>query len=642
MARAVLKQTPRPTTFYSPTYLYRKGNIFYFRYAFPSDLKDHFECSEIRLSLKTAYVREAKMLADRLYNGLAVMLRGRPMLPLEEIRRRLATLLVEDIEKQGRKLETIANSAVSKALMQTFDLDPEKGFDANLFLESARRMYTHRRYQEDIFDMLQSEKLYGPEASKLSKTEWESIDKTQFSPETFFAWYAESHASALTDNGLFSEEEFRDNKTAIAKAFMQFAIVFGEYVAKDESGDILGAQKVLQDALATVPQIAERQMPTQPLEEAEPGETYVDAVKEYVAYKLDSGAWKKKGISTNQSRLDSFVDIMGNMELHKIDRKAMHAFVGALKKLPPNRSKSKKYKGKAIAELLTMAHEHTLAPKTVNVTVEALCSFFNWCFDEEKIDKNPAKNLQIKDDRADVDLRFAFSKDELIKIFQHPKFSNGEFKKASYFWIPLIGLFTGMRLEEISQLYCQDIFQAGELWIIDINKAGKDDKGYEKEMKTKNTKRQIPIHRELIELGFLYYLESVKKTKAIRLFPDLNRTDKTASYGKQPGKQFKKVVKAVVENPEGKSFHSLRHTFGDFFKQRGQQTDFFTYIFGHELPTLASKQYGGRFQPEVLYREVIEKLDYGIDLSVLKGSRYISVNAQKNSKKIKKHDKAKQ
>jgi integrase len=99
----------------------------------------------------------------------------------------------------------------------------------------------------------------------------------------------------------------------------------------------------------------------------------------------------------------------------------------------------------------------------------------------------------------------------------------------------------------------------------------------------------------------------------IRLFPDLNKSEKTAKLGKQPSKQFKAVVTAALGDVAGKSFHSLRHTFADFFKQKGLQNDYFRQVFGHELPTLAASQYGEKFPPELLYKEIILKLDYEIE-----------------------------
>lgn len=83
------------------------------------------------------------------------------------------------------------------------------------------------------------------------------------------------------------------------------------------------------------------------------------------------------------------------------------------------------------------------------------------------------------------------------------------------------------------------------------------------------------------------------------------------------------MVNDVLGNPGKKSFHSLRHTFADFYKLKGLQTDFFRQLYGHDIPELATKQYGSRFPMELQYAEVIEKLDYYLDLSSLIKNIYI-------------------
>lgn len=68
--------------------------------------------------------------------------------------------------------------------------------------------------------------------------------------------------------------------------------------------------------------------------------------------------------------------------------------------------------------------------------------------------------------------------------------------------------------------------------------------------------------------------------------------------------------KGIIGN---KTFHSLRHTFADFYKQRNLQDDVFQYIFGHKLEKLAARQYGSRFDVSLCYSKIISKLDYSLD-----------------------------
>ena len=121
-----------------------------------------------------------------------------------------------------------------------------------------------------------------------------------------------------------------------------------------------------------------------------------------------------------------------------------------------------------------MNPEQTLNVATINTALEAVGSLFEWYVREGILDRNPARGLQVKDTRQAIDLREAFSREDLERIFAHPKFAQGKFIHPAYFWIPLIGLFTGMRLEEIAQLFCKDIYQDKEssLWVIDVNDIG--------------------------------------------------------------------------------------------------------------------------------------------------------------------------
>ena len=362
---------------------------------------------------------------------------------------------------------------------------------------------------------------------------------------------------------------------------------------------------------------------------------YSEAVEKYIAAKLQENAWKPHNVPDIRTRLLNFVEIKGDMPIEDISRQDMRSFMETLQKLPPHRNKNKKYAGKSIAEVLAMNPEQTLNVATINTALEAVGSLLEWYVREGILDRNPARGLQVKDTRQAIDLREAFSRDDLERIFAHPKFAQGKFIHPAYFWIPLIGLFTGMRLEEIAQLFCKDIYQDKEssLWVIDVNDIGQDELGLGKSLKNKNAHRRIPIHQTLIELGLLEYCAQVAKAKHIRLFPELKRTARTPKLGKQPGKQFSAVVNEVLGNPEKKSFHSLRHTFADFYKLKGLQTDFFRQLYGHDTPDLAIKQYGSRFPMELLYAEVIEKLDYGLDLSALMNSRFRAYAPEKQKNK---------
>lgn len=327
----------------------------------------------------------------------------------------------------------------------------------------------------------------------------------------------------------------------------------------------------------------------------------------FIKTKVNDGKWTIRNIPKHKNRIETLIDILGDIPVASIDRNLMRSFREVLSKIPPNRKNNPKYKNKSINEILKMDIKETLNVKTINTTLEAISGMFEWGIREGLLEKNPAKDLTFKDTRQDIDLRTPFSREDIKKIFFSGNFKQERFKYPAFYWIPLIGLYTGMRLEEICQLHTEDIYKDDNIWVINISSESSDGLN-DKILKTKNAVRYIPIHNDLINLGLLDYLDIVSK-RSIRMFPELNKTDRSPKYGKQVSKQFTSFIKSC--GIEGKkSFHSLRHTFSDYFKKLNIHNDIFRQIFGHEADKLAAKQYGSKFSPRQCYDELINKISW--------------------------------
>ena len=97
-------------------------------------------------------------------------------------------------------------------------------------------------------------------------------------------------------------------------------------------------------------------------------------------------------------------------------------------------------------------------------------------------------------------------------------------KASMYYWIPLIGLHTGARKNEICQLQPADIMSIKGTWCFNITTEGD-----EKSLKTGDhggSKRIVPIHSNLISLGFLAFVDANRTTPNPngRLFRDATYT----------------------------------------------------------------------------------------------------------------------
>lgn len=109
----------------------------------------------------------------------------------------------------------------------------------------------------------------------------------------------------------------------------------------------------------------------------------------------------------------------------------------------------------------------------------------------------------------------SFKPTELKRLFSGPELATfaQNVDHAHKYWLPTVALFTGARVNELCQLNPQcDIKQDAESkhWFLDITAETTAHKAVKKTVKTPGSKRKVPIHPQLIELGFLQYVERIK------------------------------------------------------------------------------------------------------------------------------------
>jgi len=284
----------------------------------------------------------------------------------------------------------------------------------------------------------------------------------------------------LIDSGIFTKEELTpDDLGLIINEYVKNQKTYHEVVKHRLKGDYSFEAPIFAERTANQQQ-ASSQL-AQPTKEPKPSLLLSAFIKKYIATKVTDGKWRPDSVPTHENRLNTLVEVLGDVDIHTIDRALMRDFREKLRKLPPNRQRSKQYKGKSIDEILAMEPKKVLSVKTVNVTIEAISSLFEFGIREEIVIKNPTRGLQLTDERQAIELRESFTDEDLQVIFSSPKYAGDKFVKAAYFWIPLIALYTGMRREEASQLHVSDVYQHEDgTWVFDINlnpnKAGELDK----------------------------------------------------------------------------------------------------------------------------------------------------------------------
>jgi integrase len=219
------------------------------------------------------------------------------------------------------------------------------------------------------------------------------------------------------------------------------------------------------------------------------------------------------------------------------------------------------------------------------------------------IGKNPAENLVLKLNTKASEEREIYSANDLASMIAGLSELNQNAHPERFF-VPIIALFSGMRLNEICQLYVDDILEKDGIHYFDVN-----DKGINKRVKTRNATRIIPIHPVLIKLGFLNFVE---KTKSGPLWKKLKYDEKNG-YGNLFQKWFQRFNRVCITTDRKKVFHSFRHNFANNLKQKLVDARIINQLMGHQNEDISADRYGKDFNLAVL-RDAIMKIDYGINM----------------------------
>jgi integrase len=346
------------------------------------------------------------------------------------------------------------------------------------------------------------------------------------------------------------------------------------------------------------------------------GEPTSEVVERFVAEKLASKAWTPKTESENRAVFQLFIRVVGDVPINTITRKTMDQFKQVLLKLPPNLCKNRRCRGKSIEKILTMSFQQTLSPSSINRILTRMSGLLKYAEIHGMVSRNPATGMQLKKTQRDDELRRVFTPSDLKRLFHSPLYIEDSHRFPYSFWVPIIGLFTGMRIEEICQLHLDDIRQEDGVWVFDVNSRAAD-----KKVKTRSSSRLVPLHPFLIhDLHLVEYVDTLRKNGEKRLFPELQRL--RDGYSQRVSKWFARHGMACGVTEKGKVFHSFRHGFADALKQTGV-VDLLVLaeLEGHAVKGETLGRYAKRYPPSKLL-EAIKLLDFGVDLTHLSRSRF--------------------
>ena len=344
-------------------------------------------------------------------------------------------------------------------------------------------------------------------------------------------------------------------------------------------------------------------------------------------YKLTS-----KSEMMMRTHIEMLIEEFGDISLGKLDRGMCVKFKDDIRKLPRNRSKIQQYRNLDFHEQvsLNVDEKDRISTTTVNNILGYVSSFMKWSRINGFVEVNFFEGMKLKKQIRQRDERDRFTEKEIKKIFQkhnYIEFTEVENHKYSNYWSPLISVFSGLRLNEICSLYLDNIIQdkvngRKKIWCFNILE---EPDRPDKHLKTLSSKRVVPIHDTLIDLGFLEFVELLKKrhTNRQRLFQELKYGE--GSYIRNVSYFFnKKYLPLLGLKTDKKNFHSIRHTVVDHLKQRLVDISFINELVGHHHGNIDLDRYGKGYTPDIIYNKCVKKINYetshtrGIDFKSLK------------------------
>lgn len=342
-----------------------------------------------------------------------------------------------------------------------------------------------------------------------------------------------------------------------------------------------------------------------------------DAIDKYcLEYRVH---WRPKTEDENRFVLNLLARILDDRKIGTLTLEDMRTFKEAVLRIPKNRSKIPKYRNLSAKELLEIdvPMNERMNARNAQKYLSRSKSFLNWARLNGFMTTDIGGVLNYKIPERAIKRRLPYTHTDLRKLIHSDEYKKGLHKKPYHFWIPLLGMFTGARLNEICQLHVTDIRRLSNIWVISIRDGG------ERRVKNETSIRDVPIHSKLIELGFLTFVSTKKKAGEERLFSELRKH--RDGYGGSASKWFCEYqdrcgVKIQDEIKELKSFHSFRHTVSTMLANStapGLYERVINQILGHEKGRSESmKTYTHGISVRAL-KDAVEEIKYHLDFAHL-------------------------
>ena len=361
---------------------------------------------------------------------------------------------------------------------------------------------------------------------------------------------------------------------------------------------------------------------------------FSEVIPEYLEF-MKRNKRRQSSIYETEVTYQDFIEIIGDKPVSQYTRNDARDYRNTICKLPKNRKKLKDYRGKSISELLKMdiPDSHILSIDTQTKFNSRIIAIWNYMIDEyndfvtdnvfrrTSTSKITVRKKDKKDAFTKEDLKVIFDPNNYLEEIFNNKYSRTKEFVFPYYFVPILAVHTGCRLEELCMMKTDDIVKVDNIWVYRLREQGNYG-NEDTKVKTQSSERDLPLHPVLVEtLDFVSYVKFVKKNGHERVFHELPFNPQRKVYHKNVNRFFndRYLTKIGLKPTHRKiSFHSFRHSVETHLTEKNVNPRYINYHQGHAQEGIGGDVYMKGISPEQLLKNCVSKIDWGIDFKKLR------------------------
>jgi len=332
----------------------------------------------------------------------------------------------------------------------------------------------------------------------------------------------------------------------------------------------------------------------------------------YEVEHLRAGRWREKTRTDQRQMIRIFIELLGgDITVNSINRQALLQIREQICRLPPNLTKDKRFRGLPLATILKQSDYNPMSHTRAYRIVSHLGAFLKWSFNHGYLDTDVSSGLYMpkKRESRQNEEREIYSGDDLKRLFATDVFVGTEaIFRPECFFLPLLALYSGARLNELAQLYTEDIQEIEGIYCININDNG------DKVLKNPGSRRIVPIHPLIINIGFANYVAAIRKLNYPRLW--MNLSSREDNYGKKFSSFYQRLNRKYVTDNPRKVFHSFRHGFANALKQNAVRSEIIAELLGHAHGSITLDRYGKPLGVKMLF-DAVRTIKFAVPEQIL-------------------------